>query len=269
MTDKGVNWLSKQYSRFGLALAKVGLIAVLWHIAFRAGQQIPNLLWYMQHAPNCYRLWDQFLIFFHDRPFSYVTLASTIWALSILGTWLMIRPDEMDTLAFIIGAVSASAYFYIRQGPQYLLLAVLVVSGSPAVLLLLVPVKEYAVIVGVLYLLVYRRNSIRYTTVLWVALAGVFYLSIFYIIGPVSYTPAMAPMVTVQYMLAKLLADMVTVLIKCIPILAMLVLVARKRKDALFLSLCGVFIFAFGLFWEVHLWLTPAVVVMAERKAER
>jgi len=248
-------------------LAKVGLTVVLWHLAFRVGQQVHSeFLIYMQYAPNCYRLWDQLLLYLHDHPFSYIMLTSTVWALSILGTWLLIRPDEMDTLALIIGAVSASLYFYIRQGPQYLLLAALVVSGSPAVLLLLVPVKEYAVIVGVLYLLTYRRESIRHTTILWIILTGLLYLGIHQMVGPVPYAPGGAPLVTPQYVLTKLSADMVTALVKCVPILVMLVLVARERRDVLFLSLCGVFVLTFGQFWEMHLWLAPAVTVMAERR---
>lgn len=247
-------------------LTKLGFICLLWHIAFRTGQQIQSvLLVYMQFAPNCYRLWDQALIYLHNQPFSYITLASTVWALSILGTWFLVRPDEMDTLALIIGAISASFYFYIRQSPQYLLMAAMVISGNPIFLILLVPVKEYAVVVGVLYLLVYRRASVQYATILCIVLAGLFYLGILLVVGFVPYASGNVLPITFQYVLTHILNHMDTILLKCVPILVMLALVARERKDVFFLFLCGIFVFCFGQFWEIHLWLMPAVAIMAER----
>lgn len=248
-------------------LAKLGFIFLLWYITFRAGQTLHGIILdYMQFAPNCFRLWDQALICLHDRPFSYITLATSVWVLSILGTWFLIRPDEMDTLALIIGTVSASLYFYVRQAPQYLLLSVMVISGNPVFLFLLVPVKEYAAIVGVLYLFVYRRESIRYRTILWIVLAGLLYLGIRQIIGFVPYAPGDVQPVTLWYVLAQLPVLMEYILLRCVSILIMLVLVARDRRDVLFLFLCGVFVFMFALFWEVQLWLVPAVVIMAERR---
>lgn len=248
----------------------VGIVFLLWRIAFRAGQQgCDGDFKYLQFAPNCYRLWDHFLLYLHDTPFSYVMLSSTVWAASILGMWYLARPDEMDTLALIIGTVATSAFGSIRAGPQYLLLATLAVTGNPAILLLLVAVKEYAVIVGVLYLVIYRRDLGGKRIILWVIFAGLFYLGIHYIIGSMLYAPSGAPMVTPQYVLARLPNDIEWIMMQCVPIIIMLVLVIRDRRDVLFLLLCGVFVFTFGLFWEMQLWLAPATIIITQRRKKR
>lgn len=250
-------------------LSKIILLLLSSYIAFQTGQKIlKQLIYYMSFSPNCYRIFDQILLSFHNQPYSYVTLNCVTWLLCIFLTWTLIKPNKEDTYIFITAVFLMSYQFAIRQAPQYLLLTLLVLV-SPFFLLLLVLIKEYSVIVGILYLIIYRKEILGKRTILIIIVSSLIYLLIYIIIGNVPYFTEGAPLFSFQYMLSKLFVNIESILINCVFISFMLILVIQEKRDVFFLGLCAIFIFAFGLFWEIHLWFVSIVVIIGEKERKR
>lgn len=119
-------------------------------VTWQAGQRVDLDAWteYLVMEPNAYRLWDQLLLYLDRRPFSLVTLYSLSWGASLGMSYLLLMPTGLGLLMFIVGVLAVSVNFSIRSSLMYPLLALLVVTGSPFILIPLAATKDHALWIG-------------------------------------------------------------------------------------------------------------------------
>lgn len=232
-------------------------VRITWSVGQRMDRD--NWIAYLRQKPNAYRLWDHLLLFFHERPFSIITLESLSWGVSVVITYLILMPSDVSLLVFLLVSFSVAAGFHIRANVMYPVLAALVVTGSPVFLVILILIKEHTAFIGVGYLLLH--GGLTYSLVIWAIIAGFVYiiLRVYIVAEEREGAPLFTPRYAYDWLRGRSDRSRMLLVWGIVPV-AVTVLFGLVISPLLLVwSIVPILLFA--LWWEPQLWL-PIVVVL-------
>lgn len=214
--------------------------------------QNDELIGFLQHTPNRYRLWTQFLIMLDQHPLGYIALVSIVFA---VASWYLClgcrKEDRMMMFAWLTFTISGGS---VRQAPAFVLLALAILLRDQRwSYLMVIPmtlVKEHAGLVYIIYLFSIKRyrEAVGVGT-LW----AVTFLSVRLLIGPLDLwvSPSFLTLETYILKLGNLSywlrwASIVAEIMLCIVFL-------RDRIEVFMVAANLPIITVFGLFYEPQL----------------
>jgi len=243
---------------------------LLTKMAWDKGQSLrsDDLIEYLEQEPNRYRLFDQFLLRLHGRPFSIVTWLSMAWGGSIGLTYVLLRPEGTDLLFFLIAVAGCSIMFFIRQAILFPLLALFALTYSPLLLIPIALTKEHGLWMVAGYMFLTGADILLYWYVL---IAGLFYILVRMAVrierGNAPRSEKTAPLFTPHYVLKVLRgetdASRVQVAINLFSTATIIVfLVLAGPLGVGMMIWTAVLVVPLALWWEPQLWLPALVLVL-------
>jgi len=235
-------------------------------VAWDKGQSVSSddLMEYLEHEPNRYRLFDQLLLRLHRKPFSIVTWQSMAWGGSVGLTYLLLRPEGTDLLFFLIAVAACSMMFFIRQAVLFPLLALFVLTYFPLLLIPIALTKEHGLWIVVGYMFFTGADILLYG---WVLIAGLLYVAARVYIGKAPRSEKTAPLFTPQYVLKVLRGDteagrvqVAINLFSTATIIVFLVLAGPLGVGMIIWT--AVLVVPLALWWEPQLWFPALVLVL-------
>lgn len=221
---------------------------------------------YWTHVPNRYRLFHQLLIYFHDRPLSIYTLIALSFGICMTITYLIVKPKGEMLSIFLLGVIFVGALGYGFNAIIYPIMAIIgKYRDRSSISLLLIPLvlfKEFAFFVSLVFLVLYSENSKnKIISIIVGIMSTMMYLII------VSVIPGDAENVfTLFYMIQKINLWFIG-LVFCMSI--MILCIIKDKRDVIMVSVTGVAILFFGLFWEPQLWFPTIVLIIAVKRVEK
>ncbi len=228
--------------------------------------------WYLQYAPNRYRIFQQILLCADNHIFSLGTWHAIIWGVSVSLLLIAMHPDLPESVSLLILIMMMSIQSLILSAPGYVLLYLVLKHREDkyayALLPLIALIKEfllYSAVIGILLLPVTDRKSSNERIIMWGIVSAIVYIVFVLSMGVVNAAPGGTPLVTTLYVVNVLQTGWRdSAALFAIIILAAILPRIRSKGDAVALFLSAAPVFVFGFFWEPQLWL-PALIVLIER----
>lgn len=257
-------------SRFFDLSAVVAIIVAGYHryLVLRTLDPVEYIDYFMNYAPNAYRLTTRFLVALTSDPFQYYYLIVLEFIVASVCVYYLIRPTGRDFVLFLLWVLVLEVYAY---SIQVLLLVLLVKHKhkwySILYLIALAPIKEFAVWLGGGYLLLDGEKPI-WQTLTGIGVATAIYLYIrLILVGEASYHPGSAPFITLGYTLTRLHTGILFG--RLLPVLFLIFFTVEDWFD-LKVMLWNLIPLPFlALIWEEQLWLPAAMVILAHRKLRK
>lgn len=238
-------------------LENLGLSGMILYIAIEAswGVDYPSFVEYMSYSPNLYRLTDQLIIALSP----YISIGN-LFSLVFAGCmFLVFQFTKHRRIELILITIAAALTFKVRSAAMYPLLLLLAVTGNPLVLIPLALVKEHAVIIGVLYLLVFRREVPFRKVVLGGSAAFALWSCVVLLMGWTSVPGLPTGLGITSWLLHIQEWSLMTIGFRTVILLPSIILLIRDKNSGLFLGLCIIVLILVADFFEPQHWLAPAV----------
>lgn len=248
-------------------LENLGLAGMLLYLTLDTSWKIDvsSFVEYMSYSPNLYRLLDQLIIAL-DPFISMGNLFSLVFAGCM---FLVFQYTKHRRIELILLAFAAAITFKVRSAAMYPLLILLAMTGNPLLLLPMALVKEHGVIIGIIYLLVFRREVSFRKVFLAGAAAFALWLSVVFLLGWTSI-PGLPTGLGITSMLQHIQEwSFMTIGLRTLIVLPSIVLLIRDRNSGLFLGLCIIVLIIVADFFEPQHWLAPAVPLSWEAASRK
>lgn len=244
-------YIGQLYALLHKLKERFAAVTVCLMLAYMVWRNLDLNLSYFAAAPNRYRMFTQVLLALNDIPLSFTTLLCLSWGLSMAVLCLMVENEKQILLVLVWGVLMAVGGA-VTSGPMYPILYQLSVTRNPRYLVPLALLKDHALILGVLFLLLHGVKAWK-----WILISGGIFLSVFLIIGIVPYAVGAAPLITPVHALINVGGHI-------LPLIGVATLLLLSPFNRLLFLLNVPIVFLFGLFWEPQLWAPLIILEMAE-----
>jgi len=214
------------------------------------------------YAPYAYRLnWYVVKFLSQVTSLSIVTCMAVMWIGSMSAVYILLRPNEYDTIIFLGWLIAICMFGTIYDGEAFVLLVLLVKYQdnrySPFLLIPLILFKEEIAFIALVYLLLYKIFTKE--LVISAGCSGLLYLVFRLLIGEVPY-PSFVPFFTPPVLLSFFLNT--SYFITWVPMSVALIVLTCDLKYKWLWIITSIPIFLFALFWEPHLWFPLILIQM-------
>jgi len=260
------------YRLTNVDISVLGAIAIIGLYVAKMAKLAYGDWWidFWHYAPNTYRMWEQFTIWLSGGDGLFVLYFTILsWVVCVFIAYMIMRPIEHPEI-FFLWLLWMGYFGYIMNGPMYLLFALLSRYAKerwiPILLIPLALIKEVALFIGAMYLLLYVKEH-RKESVVGSALGALAYIAVRVLIGEVSYYPTGAqfflPMI--QYVLVMSIQSFLVFIIANTILLLFTIDTLRHYRLWVLVLIPNLL---FALFWEAQLWF-PLIILLLKRDVKK
>lgn len=242
-------------------IENLGLSFMVFYLTLISSWELDRTFFdYMSYMPNKYRLSDQLILWIDSLGIiSAGNLFSIVFAISI---FIVFQYTSRST-SIVLASLFAALTFKVRSAIAYPLLVVLAITGNPIVLVLLASIKEYTVVIGALYLLMFHKN--KWKTICYTAISFMVWIVIVFAMGITENIGLPTGIGLTSTFLHLSSFSIMTIMIKATLTILILLPYFFKKSNLIFIILSFGVILLLGNFLEIQLWI-PVIILLTMKE---